>query len=270
MCPPVTSALLVPRCPWGQRPVLSRTLGCTRTGTGMVTGTLCPQPAQPQERSVPRPCPLPTCTPSALPVRPCPIKPGWGRRAGPTPCVHRKPRSTLPLLTVNTGTAPGGAERPCPRCAHSGDHHGPLYPPPGPGDTATPASRSAGMPPTRRRGRARVPTGVPEGTWARAELVLVPARCHRRAAQRQPAFSPEWFLSSPQTKPLFILNQRAITGKRPRSPRGTPRRPGDGRLAGPGGGHTHTPGPGHSLCPPPRRLTRPGGAPAARLLPSRS
>lgn len=222
MCPPVTSALLVPRCPWGQRPVLSRTPGCTRTGTGMVTGTLCPQPAQPQERSVPRPCPLPTCTPSALPVRSCPIKPGWGRRAGPTPCVHRKPRSTLPLLTVNTGTTPGGAERPCPHCARSGDHHGPLYPPPGPRDTATPASRSAGMPPTRRQGRARVPTGVPEGTWARAELVLVPAHCHRQAAQRQPAFSPEWFLSSPQTKPLFILNQRAITGKWPRSPRGTP------------------------------------------------
>lgn len=215
----------------------------------------------------------PLRSPPALPVRSCPIKPGRGWRAGPTPCVHHKPRSTLPLLTVNTGTAPGGAERPCPRCAHSGDHHGLPCPPPGRGDTERPTSRSAGMPPARQRGRARVPTGVPEGTWARAELVLVPARCHRRAAQRQPAFSPEWFLSSPQTKPLFILNQRAITGKRPRSPCGTPRRLGDGRLAGPrvaqgpGGG---TPGPGHSLCPPPRRLTLPGGAPAARLLPSRS
>lgn len=260
-------------------------------------------PGQPEPRAVAVPVPCLPAAPPALPMSPRlrPYKVGTDPRGRPVCAVNP---AALPLLTVNTSTAParplspqlGDRLTPSP-CALDGDPRGPLAVPNRVtrrggrcksriplrrGKDAAPTAAGMGLVPCRC-----VPDSAARDTWA--QRVLVPARRHRhRAARRQPAFSPKWFLSSPQTKTLFILNQWAITGKWQRSPRALPRRPG-GRHPAQGGtrgwhnrghgglgwggrrGWALSPrGPrGHSRCPWPR-LGCPGGAPAERLFPSRS
>lgn len=194
-------------------------------------------PGQPDPHRVPVPVPCLPAAPPALPMSPQlrPYKVGTDPRGRPVCTVNP---AALPLLTVNTSTAPARplsphrGDRLTPGLSTpGGDHRGPLAVPSRvtrPGDAAGAASRSAGgrMLRPRQRGRGASPGTVSPTVLAVArghERVPVPARRHRhRAARRQPAFSPKWFLSSPQTKGLFILNQWAITGKWQRSPRGVP------------------------------------------------
>lgn len=194
-------------------------------------------PGHPEPRGVPVPVPCLPAAPPALPMSPRlrPYKVGTDSRGRPVCTVNP---AALPLLTVNTSTAParplshrrGDRLTPSPS-ALDGDHRGPLAVPSQVtrrGDAARAASRPAGGRMLRpwEQGWGASPVTVSPTVLAVTrghERVLVPARRHRhRAARRQPAFSPKWFLSSPQTKTLFILNQWAITGKWQRSPRGVP------------------------------------------------
>lgn len=206
----------------------------TATGTGTRGQHI---PGQPAPRGVPVAVPYLPAAPPALPMSPQlrPYKVGTDPRGRPVCTVNP---AALPLLTVNTSTAPArplpphGGDRLTPSPSTlDGDNRGPLAVPSRVtrrGDAAGAASRSAGGRMLRpwEQGWGASPGTVSPTVLAAArghELVLVPARRHRhRAARRQPAFSPKWFLSSPQTKTLFILNQWAITGKWQRSPRGMP------------------------------------------------
>lgn len=94
--------------------------------------------------------------PPALPTCSGPIMPLCVRPAGPTPCVHHKPQSTLLLLTVNSGAAPGGAPHPLtpqghltpsPRSTRTRDPHGPLHDAPGPTDATAIRAGMGAMPP---------------------------------------------------------------------------------------------------------------------------
>lgn len=159
------------------------------------------------------------------------------RPAGPTPCVHHKPQSTLLLLTVNSGAAPGGAPHPLtpqghltpsPRSTRTRDPHGPLHDAPGPTDATA-----------IRAGMGEMP---PMGQGA----------CHHicplwHAMHTKPSLSPPSRPAPDSTQPrvvpvltpntaLFTLNQWAIrTSDRghpavpPHGGRGTWRRGGGGR-----------------------------------------
>lgn len=183
--------------------------------------------------------------PPALPTCSGPIMPLCVRPAGPTPCVHHKPQSTLLLLTVNSGAAPGGAPHPLtpqghltpsPRSTRTRDPHGPLHDAPGPTDATA-----------IRAGMGEMP---PMGQGA----------CHHicplwHAMHTKPSLSPPSRPAPDSTQPrvvpvltpntaLFTLNQWAIrTSDRghpavpPHGGRGTWRR---------GGGDAQT-----SPCPPP-------------------
>lgn len=98
--------------------------------TGM--GTAHPQPVRPQELEVsPSPSPTylrPPCAPHGL-ARLQPYKAGAEPHAPQPPCVHRKSRSTLPLLTVNTSSGPA---RPWPPQCRGQVHPVPFSPKWGP------------------------------------------------------------------------------------------------------------------------------------------
>lgn len=94
----------------------------TRTGTG----TAHPRPARPQEIEVSlSPAYLRPPLRSPRPRRLQPYKAGAEPHAPRPPCVHRKSRSTLPLLTVNTSAAPA---RPWPPRYRGQAHPVPLRP----------------------------------------------------------------------------------------------------------------------------------------------
>lgn len=168
-CPtPVGSA----GCPSVRPPHLHRPIAplqCPAPGwadSPIATLSLRPQPGHPDhagDTASPHltawcpPSPSPAyLLPPALPTCSGPIMPLCVRPAGPTPCVHHKPQSTLLLLTVNSGAAPGGAPHPLtpqghltpsPRSTRTRDPHGPLHDAPGPTDATAIRARMGAMPP---------------------------------------------------------------------------------------------------------------------------